>query len=90
MAEPGEDRTGRTQTNGHPAAAAEDVPVVRPADRPPAPVPGHGKVRMSSAQRREQLIAVGRRIFAEKGLDATSVEEVAARAKVSKPVVYEH
>ena len=38
---------------------------------------------MSSAQRREQLIAVGRRIFAEKGLDATSVEEVAARAKVS-------
>jgi hypothetical protein len=54
---------------------------------PPAPT---GKVRMSSAQRREQLIAVGRRIFAEKGLDATSVEEVAARAKVSKPVVYEH
>ena len=52
--------------------------------RPPA------KVRMSSAQRREQLIAVGRHIFAEKGLDATSVEEVAARAKVSKPVVYEH
>jgi AcrR family transcriptional regulator len=45
---------------------------------------------MSSAQRREQLISVGRRIFAEKGLDATSVEEVAARAKVSKPVVYEH
>ena len=44
---------------------------------PPAPT---GKVRMSSAQRREQLIAVGRRIFAEKGLDATSVEEVAARA----------
>ncbi len=45
---------------------------------------------MSSAQRREQLISVGRRIFAEKGLDGTSVEEVAARAKVSKPVVYEH
>ena len=48
------------------------------------------KVRMSSAQRREQLISVGRRVFAERGLDATSVEEVAARAKVSKPVVYEH
>src|SRR3954462_903099 len=45
---------------------------------------------MSSPQRREQLIAVGRHIFAEKGLDATSVEEVAARAKGSKPVVYEH
>lgn len=58
---------------------------------PPVPrEPAHGKVRMSATQRREQLIAVGRRIFAEKGLDATSVEEVAGRAKVSKPVVYEH
>jgi AcrR family transcriptional regulator len=45
---------------------------------------------MSSAQRREQLISIGRSVFAERGFDATSIEEVAARAKVSKPVVYEH
>jgi AcrR family transcriptional regulator len=45
---------------------------------------------MSAAQRREQLITIGRSIFAERGFDATSIEEVAARAKVSKPIVYEH
>lgn len=45
---------------------------------------------MSSAQRREQLISVARRAFAERGFEATSVEDIAARAKVSKPVVYEH
>jgi AcrR family transcriptional regulator len=30
------------------------------------------------------------RLFAERGLDGTSIEEIAARADVSKPVVYEH
>jgi AcrR family transcriptional regulator len=45
---------------------------------------------MSGQARREQLIQVAKRIFAEKGYEATSVEEVAHRAKVSKPVVYEH
>lgn len=45
---------------------------------------------MTGSQRREQLLDVGRRLFAERGYDGTSVEEVALRAGVSKPVVYEH
>src|SRR5215207_4620080 len=45
---------------------------------------------MTSTERREQLIVIARGLFAEKGYEATSVEEIAARAEVSKPVVYEH
>ncbi|MGK4256044.1 TetR/AcrR family transcriptional regulator [Bifidobacterium pullorum] len=46
--------------------------------------------RMTSLQRREQLIRIGRSLFASKGFEAVSVEEIAASAKVSKPIVYEH
>jgi AcrR family transcriptional regulator len=45
---------------------------------------------MSGKERRAQLVEVGRQLFAEKGLEGTSVEEIAAKAGVSKPVVYEH
>jgi AcrR family transcriptional regulator len=48
------------------------------------------KQRMTGKERREQLLAIGRELFAERGFAATSVEEIAARAGVSKPVVYEH
>lgn len=46
--------------------------------------------RMTGKERREQLILIGRSVFAERGFEGSSVEEIAARAKVSKPVVYEH
>ena len=45
---------------------------------------------MTGAARREQLVSVGRGVFAAKGIDGTSVEELAATAEVSKPIVYEH
>ena len=45
---------------------------------------------MTGKERRQQLLDIGRRLFAERGLDGTSIEEIAAQAGVSKPVVYEH
>jgi AcrR family transcriptional regulator len=48
------------------------------------------RVRMTGPQRREQLLEIGRELFGQRGYEATSIEEVAARADVSKPVVYEH
>ena len=45
---------------------------------------------MTAPQRRDQLIGVGRQAFAECGFDGIAMEEIAARAGVSKPVVYEH
>ncbi len=48
------------------------------------------RARMTGTERREQLLDVARALFAVKGFEGTSVEEIAARADVSKPVVYEH
>ncbi len=48
------------------------------------------RTRLSAVERRNQLVQVGRAVFAEKGYEGTSVEEIAERAKISKPIVYEH
>jgi AcrR family transcriptional regulator len=45
---------------------------------------------MTGRQRREQLLDIGRHLFAERGFDGTTIVEIAARAAVAKPVVYEH
>ena len=66
-----------------PASDGRDLPDATQGRRP-------ARSRMTAAERREQLIGTARGLFAQRGFDGTSVEEVAARAGVSKPVVYEH
>ena len=57
----------------------------------PARAAGHvPRTRMTGPQRRKQLIGIGRGLFALRGLDGTTIEEIAATAGVSKPVIYEH
>ena len=48
------------------------------------------KKKLSAAARRAQLLEVGRGVFAERGFEATSVEEIAEKAEVSKPILYQH
>jgi AcrR family transcriptional regulator len=52
--------------------------------------PARPRARMTGVQRRRQLLDIGCELFGHKGYEATSIEEIAARADVSKPVVYEH
>jgi AcrR family transcriptional regulator len=45
---------------------------------------------MTGQERRAQLLDVGRSVFAAMGYEAASIEEIAKRAHITKPVVYEH
>lgn len=47
-------------------------------------------MRLSAAARRAQLIDVGRAVFAKRGFEGASLEEIADKAKVSRPILYEH
>ena len=46
--------------------------------------------RLPAARRRHQLLAVALERFAAKGYHATSMEEIAEAAGVTKPVLYQH
>lgn len=47
-------------------------------------------MRLPADQRRQQLLDVARDVFSERGFHATSMDDVALRAGVTKPVLYQH
>jgi AcrR family transcriptional regulator len=55
-----------------------------------APSFGSRGRRLSADERRKQLFAVALGLFAERGYGATTMDEIAERAGVTKPLVYQH
>ena len=47
-------------------------------------------IRLPAAARRQQLLDVARDVFAERGFHATSMDDIAEAAGVTKPVLYQH
>src|SRR5271155_5534856 len=46
--------------------------------------------RLTAGQRRRQLIAVALELFAVRGYRATTMDDIAEAAGVTKPLVYQH
>lgn len=46
--------------------------------------------RSSNTERREQLLLVARRIFAERGFQAATMDDIAREAGFTKPILYQH
>jgi AcrR family transcriptional regulator len=46
--------------------------------------------RLPADQRREQLLEVALRLFAHRGFSATTMDDIAAAAGVTKPLLYQH
>jgi AcrR family transcriptional regulator len=74
-------RTAYLESSGT-AAVEYHAAVAQPAAKP--------RRRMKAAARREQLIDVTMELIAADGFPAVSIQAVAQRAGVSRPVVYEH
>jgi AcrR family transcriptional regulator len=57
---------------------------------PSSTVIARKNLRLPRAERRSQLLEVSRGVFAERGFEAATLEEIAERAGVTRPIVYEH
>src|SRR5688500_14107879 len=55
-----------------------------------APSPRGGTKKMPRAQREAQLLDLAERAFAERGFQAVSMDDIAAAAGVTKPLIYSY
>jgi AcrR family transcriptional regulator len=51
---------------------------------------GDGRIRLPRSERRAQLLQAAQEVFVSRGYHATSMDDIADRAGVSKPVLYQH
>jgi AcrR family transcriptional regulator len=58
--------------------------------RPPAATGAQRGIRLSRDARRAQLLGAARDVFAAQGYHAAAMDDIADRAGVSKPVLYQH
>ena len=62
-----------------------------PVAAEPAPAGSRGTgPRMRRDERRDQLLTIAQRLFATEGYHHVSMDDIADRARVSKPVLYRH
>ena len=59
-------------------------------DAPATDAPVTRSVRLSRSARRAQLLVAARDVFAAQGYHAAAMDDIAERAGVSKPVLYQH
>jgi AcrR family transcriptional regulator len=54
------------------------------------PIEPRTRTRLTAAARRELIVAAAAAVFAERGYNGASIEEIARRSGVTPPVVYDH
>ncbi|MCW2743736.1 MAG: hypothetical protein JWM48_286 [Mycobacterium sp.] len=74
-----------TQPATGPGPAVDPARAAAPPRRPNGPRP-----RLPRSVRREQLLTAAREVFVVAGYHAASMDDIADRAGVSKPVLYQH
>jgi len=65
-------------------------PRAAPDERPARPEAAPRPLRLSSPERRRQLFDVALQLFAGRGYEATTMDDIADAAGVTKPLLYQH